>query len=169
MLNLKTVTLDIEQWIENFVEVPHPSLGGWAPCPYARKARLDRDYSIRLGLAPIHDLIQISKTGLGGKSVVILAYDPVETSFEELSYAVSVCNKEFLLPTDLLALEDHPADPEIVNGITMNQGTYALALVQNLTDLNEKARLVAKKGFYDSWPEEYLEMLFKHRKDPRVA
>jgi len=167
MLNLKTVTLDIEQWIENFVEVPHPSLGGWAPCPYARKARLDRDYSIRLGLAPIHDLIQIGKSGLDGKSVVIIAYDAREISFEELSYAVSVCNKEFLLPADLLALEDHPADPEVVNGVVMNQGTYALALVQNLTDLNAKARTVAQRGFYDSWPEEYLTALFHHREDPR--
>ena len=169
MLNLEIVKQDIEKWIVDFVEVPHPALGGWAPCPYARKARLDRDFDVRLGLAPIHDLVQTSRKGLEGKSVVIFAYDPVETSFEELSYAVSVCNKEFLLPTDLLALEDHPADPEVVNGIAMNQGTYALALVQNLSDLNEKARLVAKAGFYDSWPEEYLEMLFKHRKDPRVA
>jgi hypothetical protein len=49
----------------------------------------------------------------------------------------------------------------------MNQGTYALALVQNLTDLNEKAQLMARKGFYNAWPEEYLQQLFQHRKDPR--
>jgi hypothetical protein len=167
LLNLKTVTTDIEQWIEQFVEVPHPSLGGWAPCPYARKARLDRDFDVRLGLAPMHDLIQISRKGLEGKSVVIFAYDPADTSYEELSYAVDVCNKEFLVPNDLLALEDHPRDAEVVNGVVMNNGTYALALVQSLSDLNEKARLVANRGFYDTWPAEYLEALFKHRKDPR--
>jgi hypothetical protein len=49
----------------------------------------------------------------------------------------------------------------------MNQGTYALMLVQKLSDLNDKAELVANKGFYHSWPEQYLEVLFKHRKDPR--
>jgi len=167
LLNLNDVKHNIEQWIVNFVEVPHPDLGGWAPCPYARKARLDNDYDIRLGLAPIHDLVQVSKKGLGGKSVVIFAYDPLDTSFKELSYAVSLCNKEFLLPNDLLALEDHPDDAEIVNGVTMNHGTYALALVQNLTDLNAKARAVARKGFYDTWPEEYLTALFQHREDPR--
>ena len=73
------------------------------------------------------------------------------------------------MPNDLLALEDHPDDPEIVNGIAMNQGTYALALVQSLSDLNEKARLVAKAGFYNTWPEEYLQVLFKHRIDPRTT
>ena len=169
MLNLETVKQDIEQWIENFVEVPHPSLGGWAPCPYARKARLDRDFEVRLGLAPIHDLIKISKTGIEGKGVIAIAYDPDHYTHEEFSSALDIANREFLLPNDLLALEDHPDDPEIVNGIAMNQGTYALALVQSLSDLNEKARLVAKAGFYDTWPEEYLELLFKHRIDPRTT
>jgi len=168
MLNLATVQADIESWIVDFVEVPHPALGGWAPCPYARKARLDRDFEVRLGLAPMHDLIKISKSGLGGKSVVIIAYDPVIHPYENFSLALDVANREFLLPNNLLALEDHPADPEIVNGVVMNQGTYALALVQSLSDLNEKAQLVARKGFYDTWPKEYLEVLFKHRKDPRA-
>ena len=167
MLNLETVKQDIEQWIVDFVEVPHPALGGWSPCPYARRARLDRTFEVRLGLAPIHDLIKISKTGIEGKGVIAIAYDPDHYTHEEFSSALDIANREFLLPNDLLALEDHPNDPEIVNGIAMNQGTYALALVQSLSDLNEKARLVAKAGFYDTWPEEYLKMLFKHRKDPR--
>jgi UDP-glucose 6-dehydrogenase len=73
-----------------------------------------------------------------------------------------------LLPKDLIALEDHPTDAEIVNGVAMNQGTYALALVQSLSDLDAKARLMASKGFYDTWPEDYLEILFQHRQDPRT-
>ena len=168
MLDLATVQADIESWIVDFVEVPHPALGGWAPCPYARKARLDRDFDVRLGLAPIHDLVQISRKGLENKSVVIFVYDPAEISYTELSYAVDVCNREFLLPNDLLALEDHPADPEVVNGVTMNNGTYALALVQSLSDLDQKAKSIAQKGFYDTWPEEYLTAVFQHRQDPRL-
>jgi hypothetical protein len=64
-------------------------------------------------------------------------------------------------------MEDHPSDPEIVNGVCMNQGTYALALIQGLSDLNVKARQMAAKGFYHGWPEEYLQGLFNHRQDPR--
>ena len=168
MLNLKTVTADIEHWIENFVEVPHPSLGGWAPCPYARKARLDRDFDVRLGLAPIHDLMQVNRQGLGGKSVVIFVYESTDISSAELSYAVDICNQKFLVPNNLLALEDHPDAAEVVNNVVMNHGTYALALIQSLSDLDEKAELVARKGFYDTWPEEYLSSLFKHRRDPRL-
>ena len=167
-MNFEQAKLDIEQWIVEFVEKPNPLLNGWAPCPYARKARLDRDFEVRLGLAPIHDLIKISKNGLGGKSVVVIAYNPNSYTHAEFSKELDTANREFLLPNNLLALEDHPGDPEIVNGVSMNQGTYALALVQSLSDLNEKAHQVANKGFYDTWPDEYLTALFQHRQDPRA-
>jgi hypothetical protein len=167
MLNLETVTADIESWIVNFVEVPHPALGGWAPCPYARKARLDRDYEVKIGCDPYYDLVDVAIHGLGNKSVVVIAYDPVEFNYNNFNYKLKLANQTWLLRNNILALEDHPADTEIVNGVVMNQGTYALALVQSLSDLDAKAKSMARKGFYDTWPEEYLTALFEHRQDPR--
>jgi hypothetical protein len=104
---------------------------------------------------------------MGKWEVVIYVYDPVEWPYELFSDSLKIANKEFLLRNNLLALEDHPADVEMVNGVCMNQGTYALALVQSLSDLDAKARTMAEKGFYHNWPEEYLVGLFEHRKDPR--
>jgi hypothetical protein len=166
MLDLERVTYDIERWIANFVEVPHPSLGGWAPCPYARKARLDRDFEVRLGVNPYFDLKFIAQTGIA-KSVVIFVYESTAYSYEQFHAHLESANTEFLLGQDLLALEDHPDSAEMVNGVSMNQGTYALALVQCLSDLDDKAQLMARKGFYETWPEDYLHELFQHRKDPR--
>lgn len=166
MLDLTTVQYDIERWIETFVEVPHPALGGWAPCPYARKARIDQDFEVRLGKDPYWDGADLSIKGLT-KSVVIYAYEADLWSHMEFAYKLDQANQHWLLPHDLLGLEDHPADREMVNGVCMNQGTYALMLIQNLTDLNDKASLIAKKGFYDTWPKDYLQALFNHRKDPR--
>lgn len=167
MLDLETVKQDIERWIVDFVEVKNPSLGGWPPCPYARKARLENDFTIRTGVNPYFDLLNVARDGLSGKSVLILVYDPVEFPYTQFSSDLKAANEEALLSKDLLALEDHPEDKEIVNGVCMNQGTYALALVQSLSDLNAKAKVMAAKGFYNAWPEEYLEMLFQHRQDPR--
>jgi len=167
MLDLEQVTHDIERWIENFVEVPHPALGGWAPCPYARKARLDRDFEVRLGVDPYFDLKFIAQTGIT-KSVVIFVYESTAYSYKHFHAHLESANQEFLLGQDLLALEDHPDSAEIVNGVSMNQGTYALALVQSLSDLDKKAQSMARKGFYETWPEEYLTELFNHRKDPRL-
>lgn len=166
MLDLTQVQQDIEKWIVDFVEVKNPALGGWPPCPYARKARLERDFEVRIGRTPFEDLISISYETLS-KSVIVIAYDPKQHPYEQFHRELTWANEKHLLPKDLLALEDHPDDPEIVNGVCMNQGTYALALVQSLSDLNAKAKIMAAKGFYDSWPEEYLQALFEHREDPR--
>ena len=158
---------DILNWIVNFVEVPHPALGGWPPCPYARQARVKGTYEARIGTNPISDLLDIWRTGLGNKEVIAVAYDPKTWDHITFAKALDFANREFLLDKDILVLEDHPHDLEIVNGVCMNQGTYALALVQSLSDLDKKAEFMARKGFYDSWPNEYLTMLFQHRKDPR--
>jgi len=167
MLDLDTVKKDIEAWILNFCEVPHPALGNFPPCPYARSARLKNSYAVYLGVDPYYDLKNRARMGMGNKEVIIYAYDPVEWPHELFAASIESANTEHLLRADILALEDHPADIENVNGVIMNQGKYAMALVQGLSDLNNKARLVARKGFYDSWPEEYLTALFQHRQDPR--
>jgi hypothetical protein len=167
-MNLETVKQDIENWIVNFVEVPHPALGGFPPCPYARSARLKRSYQVFLGTDPYYDLKHRAQHGIGNSEVIIYAYDPNEWSHELFASSLDQANQEFLLSADLLALEDHPHDVEIVNGVCMNQGTYALALVQSVSDLDAKAKMMASRGFYHTWPEEYLQALFQHRKDPRT-
>jgi len=166
-MEIETVKADIESWIENFVEVPHPALGGWPPCPFARQARLKRTFEVYLGTDPYYDLKNRARWGMDGKEVIIYAYDPEEWPHELFASSIESANQEHLLRNDILALEDHPADVENVNGVIMNQGQYALALVQCLSDLNIKAKQMASKGFYHNWPEEYLQGLFHHRQDPR--
>ena len=166
MLDLEQVHRDVEHWMATFVEMPHPELGGWPPCPYARKARLDRDFEVRLGVNPYFDLKVVSQTGIA-KSVVIFVYESTVYTAKQFAVQIVAANTEFLLPQGLLALEDHPNLPEVVNAVSMNQGSYALALIQSLGDLNAKAKTMAQKGFYDTWPEDYLHELFAHRQDPR--
>lgn len=167
-INLEQAKADIESWIVNFVEVPNPALGGWPPCPYARAARMKRTFDIRLGRDPYFDLKNLGRWGLDKWEVIIYVYDPEEWNHEQMAASIRSANHEFLLHRDILCLEDHPGDIEMVNGVCMNQGKYAMALCQSLSDLNAKAKLMADKGFYDSWPEEYLTGLFQHRKDPRL-
>ena len=168
-LDLDQVTADMIKWVVDFVEVQHPALGGWPPCPYARQARLTGDFDVRVGNDLLTDLKEIAWKGLGGKSVVAIAYDPVLWPHEKFAEILEQANNDFLLAADIIVLEDHPDDLEIVNGLCLNQGTYALALIQSLGDLNKKAKAMARQGFYDAWPEKYLTALFKHRIDPRTT
>lgn len=169
MLDITQVTQDILYWSETFVEKPHPALGGWPPCPFARQARLNHKVKVMIGIDPYYDMKSRAGWGMGDHEVIVYAYDPAVWLYEQFSTALRDANQEFLLGRDLLVLEDHPADPEIVNGISMNQGTYALALVQSLSKLDTAAVQMHHKGFYNSWPADYLEQLFQHRVDPRKS
>ena len=167
MLNLETVKVDIDRWIEEFLEIPNPALGGWSPCPYARRARLDRAYEVRLGTSAYWDLAPLSWKGIDPYQVLIYVYDPADTDPDDFVRDINLANRHYLVPHDLLALTDHPDLPELVNGVCMNQGTYALVMVQSLSDLNQRAAAMGRKGFYDTWPKPYLKDLFQHRQDPR--
>jgi hypothetical protein len=119
------------------------------------------------GADPYFDLRNRARWGMGQHEVIVYAYDPEEWPYARFHSAVESANTEFLLARDILALEDHPADVEDVNGVIMNQGKYALVLVQSLSKLNTAAKQMGSKGFYHAWPEEYLTGLFNHRQDPR--
>jgi hypothetical protein len=128
---------------------------------------LNRTYEVLIGLDPYFDLKNRARWGMNNREVIIYAYDPAQWSYEQFNQSIESANQEYLNMRGLIALEDHPADAEIVNGVCMNQGTYALALVQNALDLDARAQQMAQKGFYDTWPEDYLQRLFHGRKDPR--
>ena len=164
-MNLDQAKTDIVEWITTFVEVPHPSLGDWSPCPYARRARLDNRIDIQAGTSNVYqDLKQVD---VKDWDVVMLVYDPKNHTAEDFDQQIQQANQDMLVPNNTIALGDHPDEVENINGVIMNQGKWALVFVQKLDELNTKARAIGKIGFYDTWPEEYLDDLFLHRKDPR--
>jgi hypothetical protein len=157
--------IDVTNWITGFVEKPSPLLNGWPPCPYARQARLENRVDIRMGSHPYHDLEQLATQGLGDLDVVVLVYDPGQ--FDLLTFRKHWQSaQQHLHARGLLVLEDHPSEPEMVRGVCMNQGTWALLFVQDLKRLNDAAQQLATKGYYHNWPREYLNDLFQGRADP---
>lgn len=156
---------DVVNWITNFVEKPNPLLNGWAPCPYARAARVRGEIDIRMGTVPAEDLQTFVTQGLGHHQVVALIYDADIWDLER--FRVSWRSQiDHMRPRGLYVLEDHPAEPEQVQGVSMNQGTYALLFVQLLTKLEEAAAQLAARGYYHGWSRDYLEGLFEGRQDP---
>lgn len=163
-MNFQLARQSVLHWLENFVEQPNTKLGGWAPCPYARAARLCDRVDIRPGQCPKRDSEEVDLTSY---DVIIWLYDPAEFTSDMFNDAVEHINKTLLLPRGLFALADHPNSPEQVLGVTMNYGEAAMILVQSLDKLQDNARTLARRGYYDNWPEEYLQELFYQREDPR--
>jgi transcription initiation factor TFIIIB Brf1 subunit/transcription initiation factor TFIIB len=90
-MNFEQAQLDILAWITGFVERPHPALSGWAPCPYARRARLEGKFEIRLGhIDPYTDLQHIN---IGELDVVALVYDPTEFEPEQFNQQITAVNQ----------------------------------------------------------------------------
>jgi hypothetical protein len=165
-MNFDQAKKDIEQWIVDFVEKPNPLLNDWAPCPYARQARLNQQVDIRQGcFNPIDDVKQVD---MGNYDVITYVYGRERWSADEFNELVDIVNRAYLSSQGLIALADHPDDIESVNGVVMNQGTYAIVFVQNLKKLNHFAKILGNKSFYNGWDEEYLRVLFAGREDPRL-
>lgn len=165
-MSAEQIKAEIIKWIVEFVEQPNADLNGWPPCPYARKARLDGMIDIRPGL--VDPLTDLSATEMDTFDVIAYYYDPMDFSATEFDQLVQQLNCDFLSPRGLFALADHPEAPEVVNGVVMNQGMYAIVFLQDLNKLNHFARLLARQGYYNGWPEQYLKELFTGREDPRL-
>jgi len=167
-MDLKAARESVENWLENFIEVPHPALGGFPPCPYARQARLKNQVDYRLGGDPYLDLLMLSKKGMETWEVVVYIYDPNLWSADEFNEHIDEANAGPMKSAGLVSLSDHPDHTETQNGVCFNHGTYALSIAALTKNLDDASANLYKKGYYSGWDPEYLDDLFLHRQDPRT-
>lgn len=145
----------------NFVEVPNPDLGGWAPCPYARQARLLNKINVRFS-NDLETEINECLSDLDNYDVVIICFDSAILSAGEVQDLVESLNKE-LMKNDFVILEDHPDIPEYVNNIHMNFGECGLLVIQRLSKLNTASSLLEKKGYYETWNQQEFDFVVSWR------
>ena len=145
---------DIKKWIENFVSVHNETIGH-VPCPFAKQAMLkERINYVSGGKHTITPLLDSLADSWDDKYEVVVVYaDKDELTPNELKTIVDDFNR-FARDKDVVALEDHPNDPEILNGVSMNFGKAILILVQRLSKLNKASDILKKKGYYDNWPKD---------------
>ena len=153
---------ELYDWIDNFVTQHNDTFGG-VPCPYARKAMRDKTVDIRETKNLKVDLFNLMYWDTG-KEAVILHCDKSLYTVEELSSIVDTYNQHAGLFCNLVALEDHPDDPEIVKGVKMNFGKAILVIVQELDKLTEASNKLKAQGYYDDWEEENYNNIVAWRK-----
>jgi hypothetical protein len=150
------------QWLETLIEAPAEELKGWAPCPYAKSARQRGEITIRWLTPGIEqDQIDIWSRELV-TPVMVYMFDPRDMSADYTRELVELLNRK-LMPLDRVLLEDHPDDPEVLNGLGLNFGHCGLILAQSLSKLNSAADQLRKQGYYESWPQENLQRVVTWR------
>tara|TARA_B100000902_G_scaffold93213_1_gene96391 strand:+ start:2366 stop:2863 length:498 start_codon:yes stop_codon:yes gene_type:complete len=151
----------IDDWIKNFLSKPSTIFNNLPPCPYAKKAWLDKSvlthwlddtFEIKLWISA--EIENYTYHWPKGKEVVVLGFDPSRVTPEELSKIIDN-TKPMLDERGFIALEDHPDDPEVVEGIKLNHGTYGLVLIQEKEKLNTARAWLEKKNYYKNWTKEY--------------
>ena len=157
-MDLEKLKVDVSDWIVRWVSVSNPNLGK-IPCPFAKNALLNNKIDWHWVEDANHLkllLRSIMEQGLSNE-VLVAGMDPNMITTSELSEITKQANEKWLMPMDIVALEDHPNDLEIIAGTKMNQGTYALVLIQSKTKLNQASKILHKQGYYDNWTQKQID------------
>lgn len=154
----------INEWIENFLNIPTPTLNNLPPCPFAKQALI----SNKIVINQLRPLSQLSMKEYfiteienytyhwpKGKEVVILGCEADLISAEDLEECVDITTEKFLSERGFVALEDHPDEEERVKDLIFNQGTYALILLQEAEKLDKARRILDKQNYYKNWDKQY--------------
>ena len=62
MLTQTAIESALLTWMQEFLEQPNPNLGNWAPCPYARAARVNNKIKIVKGTLSGDDIVELINT-----------------------------------------------------------------------------------------------------------
>jgi hypothetical protein len=163
---MKEFIEDVSSWINEFVSVHNETLGH-VPCPFAKQALID-DKIMWHTAQTIDDLekivIWLSDKDLWGQAeVLIIGMREHTVRPKDLYREIEKMNANILMPKGLVALEDHPATVEVINGAKMNQGKWILVLIQSIDKLNRASDILKKQGYYDNWSQENLDEVVNWR------
>ena len=162
-MNREYIMLELTSWLVNFVEKPNPLLGDWAPCPYARQARIGNLIEIVFSdFGKLNEAVEQALSTLENKDVVIICFDHTQIESITIEKLVEAANQK-LMPQNYVVLEDHPDRVESLNTVPMNFGKCGLLLVQKLSKLNAASEQLKQKGYYNNWPAESLDYVVSWR------
>jgi hypothetical protein len=149
------MTKQLNDWLA-FIQLPRPELSGFAICPYAKQAILQKSYDvINVDIDSIHGVLEDIE--FTKNDVVILIFDDYESyDIEYLIDYTKQLNEQYK-SKDIVVLDNDPRDLMIVNGVTTSYEHGYLWIVQSLNDLNKKSSMLQKTNYYSYWSKKQLD------------
>ena len=161
---MKTITEEIFEWSENFVEKKSKKLGGWILCPYARKARLSgkvKVVEVKKANNFLDKLTVAARTFKEqNKDLIVVACSDFELDAYELVCYVEALNHTFVRD-DVYLMPFHPYDDseevEFLEDNLETENDFFMVLIQPFSKLEEASASLHKQGYYDNWDKQYYE------------
>jgi hypothetical protein len=165
-----TMESDIHAWILNSLSHNLEEFNNMPACPYAKQALVDNkvkcvEINSVFGddVIPYQFLAELENFSYQwpkGIEVVVLGCNPDYISALRLTEIAEQANSTFLKTRGYLVLEDHPSVEESVAGYVVNQGAWALLLLQSRKKVIAARKILEKRGYYKNWdPEYYTEVV----------
>lgn len=145
----KQATQYLKNWIENFLDKPHPAFNDYSPCPFAKKS-LEESKVIFLFC---NEATFPKNLSMAGYDVVVYIFEK-KIDYETMLVLVREFNKNN--PT-LVALEDHPDEEERIESCVLNNGKYCTIFIQSREKLEKFRNNLQKTSYYNNWPADYLD------------
>ena len=112
---MRSITEDILQWSEYYLEPKNKHLGDVPVCPYAKQARMKKTYRI----LECHNFANFQDTIIEGAKlvkdpdiqIVMVGCDDIGYTVDEFDSVVDILNR-VLVPQDVYIMGSHPHDEE---------------------------------------------------------
>ena len=149
------MTKQLNDWLA-FIQLPRPELGGFAICPYAKQAILQKSYDvINVDINSIYNVLE--DVDFTKNDIIILNFDDYKSY--DIEYLIDYTKQlnEKYKSEDIVVLDNDPRDLMIVNGVTTSYEHGYLWIVQSLSDLNKKSSALQKTNYYNYWSQKQLD------------
>ena len=152
-------TKEVQKWIREFVEVPHPVFANFPPCPFAKKARLENKTEFKevSDMEPDSNIwIYIDRFDFKKKDILILIFNKRRWKPYYTKKLAEELNETFK-KKNIVVIDDHPKLVERVKDVILNNGSYILLFCQERTKLQKFEKQLRKTDYYKNWSTKYEE------------
>lgn len=142
--------------------MPIPLLNNLPKCPYAKAALIKNKVKFVVSTDAISDVKKlVDDWGQLEVAVIIITNEITGVELVELTEKL---NTEYV-PQNFIFLEDHVDLPEVMQGVTFNNGRYNCIFMQQKSKLDEATLALEKLGYYKNWDKEYYDDVVGWRLD----
>lgn len=152
----------IGDWIINDLSNPVAALGGFAKCPYAKKAYLENKVVFVEEYSDIQETVSTLTSDWDNDKTEVAIIRLHDVDEKQISELVDQLNERYM-PDDFIFLDDHVNNIEQMNDVVFNNGRYNVLFMQRKKKLAAATRRLEKTGYYNKWTKQYYDEVVSWR------